>query len=680
MRIITKLLATVGMAVLGSIVSASPPRELSQADYAARLRSMWLGQCIANWTGLRTEGRRINPPFYTDADWGQVRDGQLINFVLNQDPWLADDDTDVEYVYLREMSLTPAGPLSPQRIRDAWMPHINRFIWVSNAKARSLMDRGVVPPMTAALTANDQALMIDAQLTTELFGLMCPGMPDRALVLADSAIRTTSTGYAAHAAQFNVVLYALAPVAPMSLPMDQRLRWMYDRARAFMPASSKTADIADFVLADFLANPDKNNWERTRDAVYQRYHGSAAANGFRYRAWYESSVNFAGLCAGLLYGQGDYRRTVQICTLWGWDSDNATATLGGLLGFMLGPSPVSGLPAQFPATTFSDRFDIDRTRDAMPDYLPLDPAAQDTLTLMASRMMPTVEAQVLAAGGIAVPILNSGASWILPPAIPGLGSGSAALLSYNPLLGPRSDHACSANRSVAAVGGVVTAATSLYGSPPGGQGATWNPANFANALELDASGREVPDGLANFMSTQGSLPPGGVVSLSVTYDRPVQVKTIRFVEGDHFNTVSQSGGWFNSLTFWALVAGQWVQLLPTSVTPLDPAIPFQMIDAELPAPIIANGIRISGPAGGTHQFITAAELDALASRGTAPYAPTFDLNGDGRLDSADVVVLLGQLQSPSSDLDGDGVVGPTDIAYMRRAIRLNRVVADPVGP
>lgn len=675
MRTIAHALFAAGL-TLASTASASPPRELNQADYAARLRTMWLGQCIANWTGLRTEGRRINPPFYTDADWGQVRDGQLITFVLNQDPWLADDDTDVEYVYLHEMALTPAGPLTPHRIRDAWIPHINRFIWVSNAKARSLMDRGVLPPMTAALTANDQALMIDAQLTTELFGLMCPGMPDRALSLADPAIRTTSTGYAAHAAQFHVVLYALAPVAPETLPIDQRLRWLFDRARAMIPNSSKTADIADFVLADYLANPDKNDWERTRDAVYQRYHGNAAANGFRYRAWYESSVNFAAVCAGLLYGQGDYRRTVQICTLWGWDSDNATATLGGLLGFMLGPSPVTGLAAQFPATNFSDRFDIDRTRDAMPDYLPLDPAAQDTLTRMANRMMATAEAQILAAGGIAVPVLSTGAAWILPPALPGLGAGSASLLSYNPLLGPRSDHTRSANRAVAASGGTVTGATSLYGSPPGGQGATWNPANVANALESDASGREVPDGLANFMSTQGSLPPGGIVTLTVTYDRPVQVQTIRFVEGDHFNSANQSGGWFQSLTFWALVSGQWIQLTPDSVTTLDPAIPFQIIDAVLPATITATGIRISGPVGGTHQFITAAELDALSPLAAAPYAPTFDLNADGRLNSADLGFLMANPQSPLCDLDGDGVVGPTDVAYLRRAIRLKLVIAD----
>lgn len=632
-------------------VGADEPRLLDRDDFQARARSAWLGQCIANWTGLRTEGRRSAPPFYTDADWGFIRDGQLIDFVLTQNPWLADDDTDVEYVYLDELARNPVAPLTPQRVHDAWIPHINRFIWVSNARARTLMGRGVLPPMTGAMTANDQGLMIDAQLTTELFGLLCPGMPERALALGDPAVRAVSCGYASHAAQFHIVLYALAPVAPSALTLPDRLRWMYDRARAFIPASSKTADIADFVLADYLANPDKNNWERTRDAVYQRYQGDAASHGYRFRAWYESSVNFASLCAGLLYGGGDYRRTVQICTLWGWDSDNATATLGGLLGYMLGPA---GLQAQFPAVSFSERFDIDRTRDGMPDRLPADPAAQDTFSLMAARMIPIVEAQILAAGGR---IDAPRGRWLLPPAVL-----PADAPNFSPTNGPGSDHARSANLAVARAGGVVIASTNIYGSPPGGQGATWNPANFANGSEEDFTGLETPDGFCNFMSTQGGSPPGNTVILSVVYDRPVQVHTIRFIEGDHFDAPNQQGGWFDSLTFELRVNGQWVPASPASVTPLNPAVPFQIIDAVLPAVTTATGVRISGPAGGAQRFITAAELDALSPPVAAPW-PTFDLNGDGRVDNVD----LAYLSAHPRDLNGDGAVDQADRDYLASA-------------
>ena len=71
-------------------------------DYHDRLQGMWLGSTIANWTGLLTEGMRNEPPFYTDEDWGKVMpvrwadEEHRIDFVF-QDPWLADDDTDLEH-------------------------------------------------------------------------------------------------------------------------------------------------------------------------------------------------------------------------------------------------------------------------------------------------------------------------------------------------------------------------------------------------------------------------------------------------------------------------------------------------------------------------------------------------------------------------------------------------------
>ena len=42
---------------------------ISRADYQDRLRAFWLSQSIANWTGLQTEGRRTQIPYYTDEDW-----------------------------------------------------------------------------------------------------------------------------------------------------------------------------------------------------------------------------------------------------------------------------------------------------------------------------------------------------------------------------------------------------------------------------------------------------------------------------------------------------------------------------------------------------------------------------------------------------------------------------------
>lgn len=630
-------------------------RLLDESEYADRLRAMWLGKAIANWTGLRTEGHRTTPPFFTDADWGTIFLGAPLDFVLTQNPWQADDDTDIEYVYLHLHHAHGVSRLTPTQIASGWANHINRFIWVSNATARQLISRGVHPPSTGLGSANINRLMIDAQLTTEFYGALCPGMPERALAMADLPIRTTSSGYAAHASQFFVILYSLAPMVDPMLSGRDKSIWLFEQARAFIPDSSKTADIADFVYADFLANPDPDDWERTRDAIHARYQQNAAANGFRYRAWYESSVNFACGVMELLYGECDFRRTVRIGTLSGWDSDNATATLGGMIGLMNG---YESLTAQFPGVTFSDRFDIYRTRDALPDYLPGDAAAQDTFTLMAQRMIPIARGEVLSAGGM---VDQTRARWLLPPT-----SGEMPL-TLNPLvlLDGRS-----LNNRIRRLGGTVQAITSAPTSNPVGRGVS-APGAFCNGVETEFRGREEDDNQRWFYSAQSpGVSPGTEVTLTVIYDRPVQVHTIRFIEGDHYNDGTSRGGWFESAVVEARINNTWTPVTVTASEPLDSARPFQIIDYELGAPVEADGIRVRGPAGGginnANAFVTCAELDAYDSPAPPP-SGTFDINGDGVLTIED----LHAWETNRTDLDGDGTIGERDRAYLSRAIRWN---------
>lgn len=628
---------------------AQAPRELSRADYADRLRAMWLGECIANWTGLRTEGHRPAPPFFTDADWGQDFLGAPLDYVLTQNPWWADDDTDVEYVYLHLLATQGGTILSPAQIAGGWTQHINRFIWVSNASARALIAHGVLPPVTGMSVANVNRLMIDAQLTTEFFGAMCPGMPERALAMADLPIRTSASGYAAHASQFYVALYALAPFAPAELSGRDKAIWLFERARAYLPDTSKSADICDFVYADFLANPDSNDWERTRDLVYERYQGNAWANGFHYRAWYESSVNFASGIVGLLYGECDFRKTVRICTCFGWDSDNATATLGGMIGLMQG---YASLTAQFPGTNFSDRFWISRTRDNLPDYLPNDPAAEDTLSLMADRMLEVTQRKILEAGGM---VDADHGLWLLPPA-------NVPDTSWNPT---QREDARSANNLVRRSGGTVTPASSVPLGNPGGRGVPWIAA-IADGIEGNFDGREENDTNASFYCSYGTpIPPGTEVVLTVTYDRDLQVSAVRFIGGDRYDDTTLQGGWFQNISVEVLQGGVWIQSTTTPSAPLASTAPFQLIDFTLAAPATARGVRIRGMPGGTSRFITCSELDALLVGAPPPIARTWDVNQDGQRSIEDLYAWY----AAPRDLTGDGVADQRDQSYMQAALR-----------
>ncbi|WP_437785645.1 ADP-ribosylglycohydrolase family protein [Sorangium sp. So ce1097] len=362
-----------------------PPLQLDRAAYAERLRAMWVGACIANWTGLRTEGVRVERPFFTDADWGKPlgRDGARIDFVL-LDPCPADDDTDIEYVYLHLMTEAGTLFLSPERIRDGWRAHINDFIWVSNRRARDLMERGVLPPATSDPALNPESLHIDAQLTTEIFGALAPGMPELALRIADLPIRTTASDHAAHAAQFHVLLFSLAATVDPEEPRREEIARIVREARRYLPDTSKAADVIDFVLAAYLASDDRDDWESVRDAIARRYQEQARAHGFVYRGFTESAINLATGTMALLFGEGSFRRTVQIGTLSGWDSDNGTATMGALVALLGG---MADLQRAFPGARLPERYNVHRTRPTLPDRLPDDREAEDTFADIARRMV-----------------------------------------------------------------------------------------------------------------------------------------------------------------------------------------------------------------------------------------------------------------------------------------------------
>ena len=385
---------------------------LSRSKYMEQLQGFWLTQCIANWTGLITEMDKIEPPFYTDENWDGPDErniwGNFISttdtiieyyFVRNGEAWAADDDTDIEYMYQHLMDVNNVSILTPEQIRDGWLHHIysnedapnnENFLWVSNETAYYLMLDGLLPPATSAPDNNSHYEMIDAQLTTEIFGLFAPTRPDIALRMSHMPIRTTANGNAKWAAEFYVVMYSLASYVENELSMKEKVFWLAKQARKRLPDGTPVAGMYDYIKASYDANPDKNDWESTRDSVYERYQ-VGGGDGYVYNQSFDSGINFAASLVSLFYGEGDLPRTIKIGSLTGWDSDNPTATWGGLLGFMLGKNNVEWA---FEKDDLSETYWISRTRRNFPDQTPV-MDGEDTFSLMAKRGIYIIDRVVI---------------------------------------------------------------------------------------------------------------------------------------------------------------------------------------------------------------------------------------------------------------------------------------------
>jgi len=357
---------------------------ISRTDYINKLEGFWLAQCIANMTGLVTEMDKIGNigeiktgEFYTRDDWGKPDLPSIFNpepsnlsptidFVFEQDGvWPADDDTDIEYMYQELLFVNKTSFLTGEQIRDGWIKHIRseeeNFLWVSNQRAFDLMKQDIIPPETSNPDINPDYDMIDAQLTTEIFGLFAPSRPDIAIKMAKLPIQTTARYNAQWISEFYVSMHSLASSIDKEKTIKENLMWMADESRKILPEDSYSAKMYDYVKSEYLTSME---WETIRDNIYQRYQVEGkdgydlTSRNIYCNGCFAAGINFAASLVSLFCGEGDLIETIKIGSLAGWDSDNPTATWGGLLGFMIGKDGVEKIFNR----TFLDKYNIHRTR------------------------------------------------------------------------------------------------------------------------------------------------------------------------------------------------------------------------------------------------------------------------------------------------------------------------------
>ena len=358
--ILTAAIWLVVVLAVGLTRPEPPPRfrTLTADTYFDKVYGSWKATMLANHAGLDLQGVYIEEP-------GPTGSFSLPHF----EEWSTDDDTHVEWVDLHILETHGLDPTA-EEIRVEWVDHLNHDIWVSTRRARDLMDEGFLPPETGNAENNpDGAWSIDAQLQTELFGMLTPGMPGLAAAYAERFARVTNSGPAVEASVFFATLYSLA--------------FFEDDVPALIAATRRrtgdetiVASIVDNVLLWHQENPQ--DWRATRQFIRDEYDTDPM--------WWASRVNFAVTIMALLYGESDILRTIEIAALAGWDADNTMATAAGLLGLIHG---YSALPVEITSST-DIYFNEDVTGD-LPRY--------DTVTEFAKRTQNLAEQMISLSGG-----------------------------------------------------------------------------------------------------------------------------------------------------------------------------------------------------------------------------------------------------------------------------------------
>ncbi|MET8167538.1 ADP-ribosylglycohydrolase family protein [Streptomyces sp. NPDC005329] len=231
-------------------------------------------------------------------------------------------DDDVDYAILGlDLLETHGFGFSTEQVGDLWLlrlPYLQTFT-AERAAYRNLT-AGLKPPLTATYD-NPYQEWIGALIRADIYGWTCPGLPRRAASLARRDAVLSHTGNGVYGAMFAAALISAAFTAPT-------VRHALDEALAVVPASCRLARTVRRVAS---LHDTRMTWEDTLATVTEETAGLG---------WIHTVPNAAVLTAGLLYGDGDFTRTVTLTVRGGLDTDSNGATAGSVAGVLTGASAI----------------------------------------------------------------------------------------------------------------------------------------------------------------------------------------------------------------------------------------------------------------------------------------------------------------------------------------------------
>jgi len=294
-----------------------------------KIRGGWAGQTIGCTYGGPTEFRFRGTLIqeYQPIIWHDT----YIKETFEGDPGLYDDVyIDMTFVEILEKHGldAPVDSFALSFAKD------NYKLWHANQAARFNILNGIMPPASGHWMNNPHADDIDFQIEADFAGMMTPGMINASSKLCDSIGHIMNYGDGWYGGAFMSAMYSAAYVS-------QDIYLVINQALKVIPAESKFYK----TIADVINWHKKfpNDWKKTWFEVEKKHSSDVGCSEGVFNAFnIDASLNAAYVVIGLLYGEKDFFKTIDIATRCGQDSDCNPATAAGILGVMSG---YSGIPS-----------------------------------------------------------------------------------------------------------------------------------------------------------------------------------------------------------------------------------------------------------------------------------------------------------------------------------------------
>jgi hypothetical protein len=275
----------------------------------------WAGKMIGVSYGGPTEFAAHGFTFEDSIKWKPAD----VNFSLNE------DDIYVQLTFM--MTMDQFGVDAPAKKFQELFAKSGYKLWHANVQARKNYYDSIFPPQSGSPEFNSHADDIDFQIEADYIGLICPGMPQTANRIADKIGHIMNYGDGVYGGIFVAALCSEAY-------FESDMLKIVENALRTLPAESDYSKIINDVF--LLHKQYPSDWRAAWKELEAKWASTDMCGaGSSYNI--DAKLNGAYIVMGLLYGDGDPNKTLEIATRCGQDSDcnpsSAMAVLGVAKGF-----------------------------------------------------------------------------------------------------------------------------------------------------------------------------------------------------------------------------------------------------------------------------------------------------------------------------------------------------------
>ena len=281
---------------------------LNKEKLRDKIYACWIGKNIGGTMGGPYEGKR------------EMQD--IRGFATAKGEPLPNDDLDLQLIWLTAMEQIGPHALTANTLGDYWVSYIPPH-WHEYGIGKSNLKVGLMPPLSGEFHNESWKNSNGAWIRSEIWACLAPGFPNIAVKYAymDASIdHGVSEGTFAEI--FTAAMESMAFV-------ETDLRVVIKKALGFIPEDCRIARSVKLVLTEY---DKKTPWQEVRRMLVEQ----SADIG-----WFQAPANIGYVVLGLIYGEGDFKKSMILSINCGDDTDCTGATCGAIMGILYG---TAGIP------------------------------------------------------------------------------------------------------------------------------------------------------------------------------------------------------------------------------------------------------------------------------------------------------------------------------------------------